>query len=124
MHYIQLTKELIVVILKELTAGLKKHKMFALVFPLIGLIIAVITFFIFDIIKEKVATVLFGIAGSFIGTIFVFQMQEITKDKKKIKSLNVLEKNIDDLTVNPSVDGSSEEKVYDLFKEIFKETIK
>jgi hypothetical protein len=33
MHFIDLTRDLIVVLLKELKRGLKKHKIFAVIFP-------------------------------------------------------------------------------------------
>ncbi|MEO7044833.1 MAG: hypothetical protein ABI091_05965 [Ferruginibacter sp.] len=124
MHFIDLTKDLILFLLTELKKGLKKHKIFAFVFPIAGILIALLTFILFDVIKEKLATVLFGISGCFIGTIFVFQIQEITKDGKKISALSALDKNINEAKLNPSADGSTEDKIYDLFKETFKETIK
>lgn len=125
MQFIDVTKDLILVLLKELKKSLRKHQIFAIIFPIVGIFVAIVTYLYFETFKEKVATVLFGIAGSFIGTVFVFQFQEITKDGKKISSLNALNKNIDTLKTEPSSNNNAaEEKIYDLFKETFKETIK
>src|SRR5687768_8880636 len=117
MHYIDLAKDIIQVLLDELKRGLKKHKIFAIVFPVAGVLIATLTFVYYDTFKEKVADELFGIAGCFIGTVFVFQMQEITKDRKKIKVLTRIDKNIDVVKAEPTTDEATNEKIYELFKE-------
>ncbi|HXD94184.1 MAG TPA: hypothetical protein VNX01_13310 [Bacteroidia bacterium] len=119
---LKIIQNLIKILIEDLKESIKIHKISAFLSLFLGVSIAAFIFWKYDIYKDTILKELVGISGAFIGTIFIFQITEFIKDRRKVKIYKYLDKFSEEIIA--SSDQSAATGFTDVFTNVFKETIK